>query len=340
MTRLLFVITKSDVGGAQKWTKEQIDVCDTHFICYLATNQDGWLTESAQTENIFLNRLIEKRFSLKYLFLLSRYVNSNEIKIVVASSANAGIYARLLKILNPSLRISYVSHGWSAIYNGRKLATFYSFVEKLLSYLSDSILCISEYDYVRAVKKIGIRKNKLKQISNSIYPIFEGVSVVQPGRKKILCIARASSPKRIDLLITAVKDMDVDLHIVGGGDQLPYLRRIATKNVIFLGEIPGFSRFRDFDIFCLISDSEGLPLAGIEAMSCGLPLILSNVGGCSELVRGNGSLVSNDVASIKAAILENILHQKERGILSIHLYNQKFNLNENSEEYICYYNSI
>lgn len=340
MKRILFLITKSEIGGAQKWTKEQIDVCDEHFICHLATNQEGWLTESAKTENTFLNRLIEKRISLKYLFFLNRYVSTNEIKIVVASSANAGIYARLLKFLNPSLRISYVSHGWSAIYNGSKWAKFYCFVEKFLSYLSDSILCISEYDYVRAVKLIGIKKNKLQQISNSIFPFSEGVAVVQPGRKKILCVARASPPKRIDLLITAVKDMDVELHIVGSGEMLPDLKRIAAKNVFFLGEISSFSRFQDYDIFCLISDSEGLPLAGIEAMSCGLPLILSNVGGCSELVRGNGSLVSNDVASIKAAILDNFINQKERGTMSLNLYNQKFNLNENNGKYICYYNNI
>ena len=340
MKRILFLITKSEIGGAQKWTKEQIDICDGNFVCHLATNREGWLTASTQTENIFLNRLIEKRFSFKYLFLINRYVKANDIDIVVSSSANAGIYARLLKVLNTNLRVSYVSHGWSAIYGGNKLASFYSFIEKLLSFLSDSILCISEYDYDRAVEIIGIRKNKLEQISNSIFPLSEDLHSVQPGRKKILCVARASPPKRTDLLIAAVKDIDVELHIVGDGELLPGLQSMATSNVFFYGETQGFSRFQEFDIFCLISDSEGLPLAGIEAMSCGLPLILSNVGGCFELVRGNGSLVSNDVESIKAAILENISDQKARGILSIALYNHKFNLLENKRKYIAFYNTI
>ena len=340
MKQILFLITKSEIGGAQKWTKEQIDICDGNFICHLATNRKGWLAASAQIENIFLNRLIEKRFSLKYIFLLHKYVKANGIDIVVSSSANAGIYARLLKIINVNLRVSYVSHGWSAIYGGKKLANLYSFIEKLLSFFSDSILCISENDYDIAAEIIGIKKNKLEQISNSIFPPSENLHLVLPSRKKILCVARASPPKRTDLLIAAVKDLDVELHIVGDGELLPKLQHIATSNVIFHGGIQGFNRFQEFDIFCLISDSEGLPLAGIEAMSCGLPLILSNVGSCFELISGNGSLVSNDVESIKAAIDENINDQKSRGNFSIALYNKKFNLLKNKKKYIDYYNRI
>ena len=69
------------------------------------------------------------------------------------------------------------------------------------------------------------------------------------------------------------------------------------KNV-FLRKVKDFQNFSDYDVFCLISDSEGLPLSAIEAMSCGLPLVLSNVGGCSELIKENGFLVDNSPEEI------------------------------------------
>ena len=48
-------------------------------------------------------------------------------------------------------------------------------------------------------------------------------------------------------------------------------------------------------VFSLISDSEGLPLSALEAMSSELPIILSDVGGCFELIDENGILVKNNV---------------------------------------------
>ena len=102
----------------------------------------------------------------------------------------------------------------------------------------------------------------------------------------------------------ATKDLDnIELHIVGDGSQRNYLESITHKNVIFHGEIDGFNDFKNYDIFSLISDSEGLPLSALEAMSSGLPIILSDVGGCFELINENGILVKNNVDEIKKAII-------------------------------------
>ena len=136
MKKILFLITKSEIGGAQKWTKEQIDICRDKFICYLGTNKEGWLTANTNVEKVLINERIEQRISFGYLLQLIRFVQKNQIDIVIASSANAGIYARLLKFFKINLKVVYVSHGWSAIYSGKKLKSFYTFVEKTLSHLS------------------------------------------------------------------------------------------------------------------------------------------------------------------------------------------------------------
>ena len=73
MSSILFIVTKSSTGGAQKWVKEQIDICHRLFKCHLATNEIGWLTKNAKTSHTYLTKFIERRFSLKYLLLLNIY---------------------------------------------------------------------------------------------------------------------------------------------------------------------------------------------------------------------------------------------------------------------------
>ncbi|MDB4178785.1 glycosyltransferase [Amylibacter sp.] len=341
MKNILFVITKSEVGGAQKWVKEQISICNQNFNSHLATNKRGWLTKNFNSHNLFISKLIEMRFSITYLFLLNKYVSKNKIDMIIASSANAGIVSRLLKILNKDIKVIYVSHGWSAIYNGNKITQFfYTQVEKYLSKLSDSILCISEYDYNTAINIIGINKEKLKWISNSIYPIQQKNHQILEKKIRILSVARLSPPKRMDLLINAVQNIPVDLHIIGDGVLKSDLEKTSQKNVIFHGEIEGFKNFSEYDVFCLISDSEGLPLSAIEAMSCGLPLIISEVGGCSELISGNGSLVRNNISDINKKILECLPHIEKYGLVSKELFEAKFNLKKNKQIFISFYEEI
>jgi glycosyltransferase involved in cell wall biosynthesis len=339
MKNILFIITKSENGGAQKWTKEQIEICSNTFKCFLSTDRNGWLSTNVNVEDKLLNKLIYKRFSIRYLILLSKFIKENKIDLIVASSANAGIYARLVKLLNRNIKIIYVSHGWSSIYNGGKLKFLYTFIEKQLSKLSDSILCISNKDYNNAKDILTINENKLKLIPNKIYPML--INKRSENKIiKILTVARLVPPKRIDILIKSIENINVELHIIGDGILKNYLKEISSNKVFFHGEIDGFNQFSDYDIFALISDSEGLPLSALEAMSVGLPLILSNVGGCYELIENNGMLIENNIQDIEKAISYCILNHSELSIKSKYLFDEKFNLNSCKYEYLEYYKEI
>jgi glycosyltransferase involved in cell wall biosynthesis len=339
MKNILFIVTKSENGGAQKWTKEQIEICSNKYNCFLATDQNGWLSKNVNVKNKLLNKLIYKRFSFIYLFELYKYVINNKINLIVASSANAGIYSRLLKLLNLKIKVIYISHGWSSIYNGGKLAFVFTFIEKQLSKISDSVLCISKKDYENAKQIINIDIHKLKWITNKIYPIILK-ETNNSNNIKLLTVARLAPPKRIDLLIEATKDLNIELHIIGDGLQKEYLQSIQHNNVFFHGEIDAFDDFNSYDIFALISDSEGLPLSALEAMSVGLPIILSDVGGCSELINKNGILVKNNIKDIKNAITLCIDNKEEFGKNSENEFNEKFNLSLGYDEYINYYHKI
>ena len=342
MKNILFMVTKSQNGGAQKWTKEQIEICSNNFKCFLATDEDGCLSQNVKVQDKFLNKLIYKRFSFSYLLELNKFLKSNDIDLIVSSSANAGIYSRIVKLFNKKIKVIYVSHGWSSIYNGGKLAFLYTFIERQLSKISDSILCISKKDFQNAKDIIKINDNKLKWITNKIYPI-KNIEILKKQNEKIklLTVARLETPKRVDLLIEATKSLDnLELHIVGDGSQRNYLESIKHKNVFFHGEIDGFNDFRNYDIFSLISDSEGLPLSALEAVSSELPIILSDVGGCFELIDENGILVKNNVNEIKRAISKCILNKEIFSKKSIELFTKMYNLDLNRDIYVDYYKEI
>jgi len=209
-----------------------------------------------------------------------------------------------------------------------------------LSSLSDSILAISKKDYDNAKEVIGIQEDKLKWITNKIYPMSLKKELLNE-KIKLLTVARLSPPKRVDLLIEAIKDLDVELHIVGDGILRNELEAISSNTQIYFhGEIDGFNDFNSYDIFALISDSEGLPLSALEAMSVGLPMILSDVGGCFELIEDNGVLVNNCIDEIKNAIIQCIDNKQIFSENSKIIFDRKFNLDKNKNQYIEYYTKV
>jgi teichuronic acid biosynthesis glycosyltransferase TuaC len=64
--------------------------------------------------------------------------------------------------------------------------------------------------------------------------------------------------------------------------------------------------FAAANVMALVSESEGLANAWVEALACGTPVVASNVGGAPELMRSSdaGRIVEREVGAIVAAIRE------------------------------------
>jgi glycosyltransferase involved in cell wall biosynthesis len=344
--KVLFVTTNPELGGAQKWTYDQANLLVTHFEIYFATGSDGWL--SSTIDPLCKKTLIDKGLysfaSIGYLFRLWRFVKKNEIDMIVASSANAGIYARLMKILSPKMRIVYVSHGWSAIYRGNRFAKI---VEKVLSFFSTAILTVSKSDYSRAIKVLGISPKKLVLIENAIPPCGQGVDSQEVKDDKnsisIVMVARFDYPKRQDLLVEVAKRFDhIHFIFVGDGQNLKACQQDASKNISFLGSLVEVeSVLSRADIFALLSNSEGMPLAVLEALACGKPLLLSNLPSMKTFIDENGLLVENTVDAVSSAIevLEKMSIKDMRNN-SKKIFDKHFNLLNRQNEYVEFYKNL
>ena len=348
MQNILYITTKSEVGGVQKFVKEQIDITTDLFDVYLCTNQDGWLTKQigSRVNGLLLSKAIESKFSIIFLFSLFRYIKKNRIELVITNSANAGFYGRTAAKM-AGINSCYFSHGWSSVYNGGKLSFLLNTIEKALSKISKKIVCVSQSDYLIASNKIKISPEKLTIIKNASLPIYKIKESFDLSKTnfKILSLARFANPKRIDLMIKSIEQINnVELTIAGSGADFEkwkqYVNDKMITNVKLLGEVQSFSAFNDYDAFMLISNSEGLPMSAIEAMSAGLPLILSNVGGCPELIKDNGILVENNVESITNAIIKLKENYIQYQADSIAFYNSTFNMNNVKDSYINLYKAM
>lgn len=300
MIKLAHFITKSEVGGAQTWVKDQITLFENDFEHFLVTNKPGWLTDNIKVSDTLFSHGIENKFSVTAFLSILSFVKKNKVDIIVASSASAGIYARLVRIFH-RCRVIYVSHGWSCIYNGGRFKKLFVVIERMLSHLSEQVLCVSEKDKNDALGILRIHKRKLTHIRNCVFPRYTESLERREGCFRILFLGRLAHPKRPDLLIESIKHLPhVQLDIVGDG---PLKEKCEIlENVNFIGAVASFDDFNDYDLFALISDSEGMPMSALEAASAGIPLLLSDVGGCSELVMGNGILVDNDPEQIVRSI--------------------------------------
>jgi glycosyltransferase involved in cell wall biosynthesis len=106
------------------------------------------------------------------------------------------------------------------------------------------------------------------------------------------CAARFTTVKCHSLLLEAFAELpdNIILALAGDGELKQQLKQqsieldIASR-VYFLGVVKDMPAFYNaIDVFCLASAMEGLPLSLLEAQSCGVPVIATNVGGCSEIV--------------------------------------------------------
>jgi glycosyltransferase involved in cell wall biosynthesis len=117
-------------------------------------------------------------------------------------------------------------------------------------------------------------------------------------------VARLVEVKDLDLFLEVIARVasvvsDVRAAVVGSGPESERLRALSRSRgldgvVTFPGDVrPGSAVVREFDVFLLTSASEGIPMAVLEAMSVGLPVVATDVGGMSEVVQEGvtGSLV-------------------------------------------------
>lgn len=145
-----------------------------------------------------------------------------------------------------------------------------------------------------ATKVWRLSGSRVRFVPNGVAPIKQ---LVPPNNEHVVIgtVAGLRPEKNIARLLRAFAQVrstqKARLVIVGAGPLLNELQQLAgellvSSDVEFTGYLKDpASRFRDWDIFALSSDTEQLPLAMLEAMAAGLPIVATDVGDIGEVLR-------------------------------------------------------
>jgi glycosyltransferase involved in cell wall biosynthesis len=149
--------------------------------------------------------------------------------------------------------------------------------------------------------------------------------------------------------ITRTHHPDVQLWIVGDGPQEFSLRKLTdelglNECVTFFGEQADVSPFMlAADLFVSSSVTEGLPVSLLEAMSVGLPAVVTDVGGMGEIARLSGAVTlvpSSDPEGMARALCDAVVRRQELpkiGQLATHCYEKYFRPERMLDDYMGLY---
>lgn len=195
----------------------------------------------------------------------------------------------------------------------------YQFYQKRMMQKLDRIVCISRHGHDYLSQRYANQKEKIHLSYLGVLPASQ---LTVSSNERLLHVVTCSylvHVKRVHIIIQALEKcaFPIKWTHLGGGALQKNLEKEAYKlpsNISwhFTGIVPNkvvlaFYKNEPVDVFINVSSSEGLPVSIMEAMSYGIPVIATDVGGSSELVNNkNGFLLPSDVTSKQ---LVDVLHQ-------------------------------
>lgn len=174
------------------------------------------------------------------------------------------------------------------------------------------VLTPAQGDFVH--RRYGVAGERIVVVPNGVGRAFGQQPRAAPdhgGAFRLLFVGRLSPQKNLARLLAAIPAMrvPVELVVVGDGEQRARLEELCRKQALTGVRMVGpqtstqlVDWYRWADAFVLPSDKEGMPLAVLEAMASGLPVVATSVPGLRETVGDDGILAAPDPAALAAAV--------------------------------------
>lgn len=339
--RVMHLIDSLSAGGAERVAVNMVNTLSRAgietWLC--ATRSEGPLKAFLEEREhyLYLNR--RKKFDVKALRYLIRFVRQHHITILHAHSSSF-FTAVLVKIVTRSVKVVWHDHyGLSDQLQTRK-----SFSIKVFSLLFDAVFSVNHTLKTWAVKNLFVRPERISFLANYANLGKTYQASWKPDRLRshsILCLANLRPQKDHATLLQAFRMVkkhfaDAQLYLVGKDSQDAHSemlkKQVAEMNlpdVLFLGEQPDVTQFLELaSVGVLSSASEGLPIALLEYGLAGLPVVCTNVGECSQVLDGGkaGWLIQpGDPEALMMAIKE-VFENPEKASLYAQRLNQQIQL--------------
>lgn len=268
---------------------------------------------------------IQIKFYRRTLIIFLRFMSSHtgEPDVIHVHYPSIYPYGVFKHYQEQGVRIVATEH-WSKVLDGtlqKKLRNnLVNFVKN-----SDSFICVSGLLKDAVIRITGTKRN-LKVIPNMLSDSF--VNIYSPKEQHqgfyFIAVSRLTAIKRFDLLIQAFDQAfsgqdDIKLSIVGDGEESRNLQNLiyslgCQNKVKLLGyvepcELKKF--YMKSDTLIVISSVETFSVPVIEAMSCGLPVVVTKNVGVADYVNSKNGIVieSDDVNTVSEAMKYMVAHK-------------------------------
>lgn len=320
MQKILFLITKSNFGGAQRYVYDlATSLPKNQFETMVATGGNGSLINKladTKTKTISIPSLqrdislIKEFDSFSYLLNLFRAEKPDVIHI---NSSKAGLLGSVAGRLTRVPKIIFTAHGWAfnedRPFCQRFIIKTFHWITVLLSHKTVAVShkVKQQMDWPFVKNKMVVIYNGRKNINFETRDAAREFLVTKEPRLNAhkndfwsMTIAELHPIKRHDAIIEAIKSVvkeepETRHLIISNGEEKANLQKLIEDldlqdNVFLLGEIDEAACYlKAADIFIMASRSEAMPYAPIEACLAGVPTVSTAVGGVPEIIEDNES---------------------------------------------------
>lgn len=315
MKKFLYIITQSELGGAQKYVLDLAGSLKDEFNIVVACGEQGLQGEiaqelSAKKIEVYQIKNLKREISpfkdISALFEILKIIKKTKADIIHLNSSKVSILGSLAsglaKLIFSKHKTVYTAHGW--VFNeplSEAKKKFYKSAEKFSAFFKDIIICVSDFDRTTALKEKIAAEEKLITIHNGIKKIdflsreeSRNILKIKPKEFAIGSIGNLYQNKGYEYLIEAIKIVlknkkNLKTIIIGDGPEKKSLEKLVKKEglqdkLILTGRIDAKNLLKAFDLYVCSSVKEGLSYTIIEAMTAGLPIVATKTGGNPELI--------------------------------------------------------
>ena len=259
---------------------------------------------------------------------LEKIIDRGDYDLIWTNEPVMGAVTRIAarKARKRGIRVIYMVHGFH-FYKGAPIKNWLLFypIERQLAHLTDCIVTLNREDYIRAgrfpvkgvyyIHGIGADTDRLQRetISQNIRKKLQ----IPENAFLILSVGELNRNKNHKAIIKALSllhDTNIYYVICGSGRNLKKLQEAAEKcgiaaNIRLVNYRRDIINFYDqADLFILPSHREGMPVALLEAMYCGVPAVASDIRGVRDVMKSGvtGLMCSPDDSRAFAAAIKKL----------------------------------
>lgn len=356
--KVAIIITRSSIGGAQKYVLSMIQSLNSKVDFVVFTGSKGYLVDKLNKLGVQTKVIpsIDSGNFVKATLQVRKALQQCEPDIVNTHSSLASLSGRLaaywLKI--PSI---YSVHGWFFAQNASWIRrTIGPIWEALFAPLTFHWITETAFDQTIGLRKRSIRRAELSTvIPNGVYKTSKQRQLeLSKSATNLVFVGRISYQKDPSLALETFEALSEKYTLTiycDGFDSKTLneqLAKMSSRNRISIitDESDTASLLSNFDLMLVTSRYEGMPLSIIEAMSAGLPIVATDVCGLKELVidKQNGMLARNrnslELAQKVATISESPKLYKSMSEASIALFEQKHTLDQMSRALLSVFEQV